>query len=95
MDEKSEKVAFTVAPGITISSTDTDLTEEKAGAWYREMLELIRKGEYEDRGVEESEGGGKVYLYRFHLSECPNFVFGSSEPIEQMDLPPDPEAVDT
>jgi hypothetical protein len=76
-------VVHKVAPGVRLSSTEPDFTEGKAKQRYREMIELARQGEYEFIGTRESESGVKTYLYKFSLSDCPSFIFGSDKPIEE------------
>ncbi len=86
MSKNVDGPEYEVAPGITITSTDANFTEETAGHWYTQIGALAREGKYEFRGTEQSACGVQTYLYRFDLPDCRDFMFGCDRPIEELGL---------
>ena len=74
------KAIYTHSKAVMMSSDDPEYTEEKAKAQYEEIQQLMKEGKYEFIGLKETKVG-KIYTYRFTLSNGEKVGWGSAEPL--------------
>jgi hypothetical protein len=72
-----------VARKVGVTSNDPNFTQVDADARWEEMVELMKRGEYEFVETRQTDEGLTIYVYKMVLSDGTVEHYGGNEPIEK------------